>query len=304
MSSDALNESDGSIKIENRNGGILAACFNAMASPCEVLFETDDTELALRLGTFAAKETWRIEQKFSRYRNDSVLSQLNSSNGVVQSLDDETASLLHFCAQCFELSEGKFDITSGILRRAWKFDGSDRIPEQSQIDALLPYIGFNKLTLQEHSLIIPPGMEIDLGGCAKEYAVDRVLRCLQEQSNLAMLVNFGGDLAANKSPVNGAWQVGIEKPAQAHSASLLLELTAGALATSGDSKRFLFKDGVRYSHILDPQTGWPVPNGPRSVTVAANTCLEAGLISTFALLCGEQAEAFLQSQAVQHWCLF
>ncbi len=276
-----------------------------MASPCEILFETNDESLARRLGLIAAEETWRIERKFSRYRDDSVVSQINNSNGALIKVDAETKLLLDFCQQCFELSEGQFDITSGILRRIWKFDGSNTIPTQAQVDELLPYIGFDKLEWQDVCLRLPKGMQIDLGGCAKEYAVDRVLQLICSEFNGAILVNFGGDLATNKTPQSGPWQVGVEKPNESGSAALLLELTQGALATSGDSKRFLLKDGIRYSHILDPHTGWPVPNGPRSVTVAAGNCLEAGMLATFALLQGEQAEAFLKAQAhIRYWCLF
>lgn len=84
---------------------------------------------------------------------------------------------------------------------------------------------------------------------------------------------------------------------------MLLELEHGALATSGDSRRFLLKDGVRYGHILDPRTGWPVADAPRSVTVAASSCTEAGLLATLAMLEGPGARTFLESQGVRHWIL-
>ena len=80
-----------------------------------------------------------------------------------------------------------------------------------------------------------------------------------------------------------------------------LQLRAGALATSGDARRFLLKDGVRYGHILDPRTGWPVRGAPRSVSVAAPSCTEAGVLSTLAMLQGAGAEAWLAAQAVPHW---
>jgi FAD:protein FMN transferase len=83
----------------------------------------------------------------------------------------------------------------------------------------------------------------------------------------------------------------------------LLTLERGALATSGDSRRFLLKDSVRYGHILNPRTGFPVRNGPRSVTVAASSCTEAGLLATLAMLKGAQARTFLEAQEVQHWIL-
>lgn len=81
----------------------------------------------------------------------------------------------------------------------------------------------------------------------------------------------------------------------------MLSLAAGALATSGDARRFLLKDGVRYGHILDPRTGWPVRGAPRSVTVAAPTCTEAGVLATLAMLQGREARAWLAAQGAPHW---
>ena len=92
------------------------------------------------------------------------------------------------------------------------------------------------------------------------------------------LVNFGGDLRASRPLPHGPWKVGIERPDAVHTAAMMLEVEYGALATSGDSHRFLLKEGVRFGHVLDPRTGWPVPDAPRSVTVAASSCTEAGLI--------------------------
>jgi thiamine biosynthesis lipoprotein len=97
--------------------------------------------------------------------------------------------------------------------------------------------------------------------------------------------------------------VGIERPDSNDQAALVLELSSGALATSGDTQRFLVSKGIRYSHILDPRTGWPVPNAPRSVTVAAATCMEAGMLATFSLLQGAKAREFLTAQEARFWCL-
>jgi thiamine biosynthesis lipoprotein len=146
-------------------------------------------------------------------------------------------------------------------------------------------------------------MELDFGGFGKEYAVDRVYDLLAARRAGSFLVNLGGDLRANRRPPSGRWQIGIERPETDRQAALLLELEHGALATSGDSKRFLLKDGVRYGHVLDPRTGWPVPGAPRSVTVAASSCTEAGLVSTLALLHGARARAFLSEQGLRYWVL-
>lgn len=286
-----------------REGGIVAACFVAMASPCELLLETADADAARELGRVAAREAWRIEAKFSRYRPESIISVINRSRGHAVVVDGETAALLDYAARCHALSHGRFDITSGILRRCWTFDGSDRLPEPAAVAALLPLIGFEKIGWQSPRITLPTGMEIDFGGIGKEYAVDRVLTLVAARFAGAALVNFGGDLAANCAPETAPWQVGVERPDTEREARLLLELSRGGLATSGDSHRLLLRDGVRYGHILDPRSGWPVRDTPRSATVAAASCVEAGMLATFAMLQGSDAEAFLEEQGVRYWCL-
>jgi FAD:protein FMN transferase len=154
-----------------------------------------------------------------------------------------------------------------------------------------------------HLLLLPAEMELDFGGFGKEYAVDRAYDILAASCSVPFLVNFGGDLRASAPPGHGSSQVGIERSEGDGTAAMLLDLQQGSLATSGDPHRFLLKDGVRYSHILDPHTGWPVIGAPRSVTTAASSCTEAGLWSTLALLQGERAGAFLAEQGVRHWVL-
>ena len=274
-----------------------------MASPCEVLLGTHDLERALAVGRAAAAEAWRVEEKFSRYRDDSVVSAINGSGGRPVSVDAETGALIDFAAHCHQLSGGRFDITSGVLRRCWRFDGSDRLPGAAAIDAVRPYIGFEKIGWNAPLVTVPAGMELDFGGIGKEYAVDRVLAAVTAIFEGAVLVNFGGDLAANRPPSGGPWRVGVERPGTEREAALLLELSQGALATSGDTHRFLLRDGVRYGHIMDVRTGWPVVDAPRSVTVASGSCVEAGMLATFAMLHGAGAEAFLEGQGARYWCL-
>ena len=288
--------------VEARGDNLLAARFTAMASPCEVLLSSAEHGAAVALGTIVAAEALRIEKKFSRYRDDSVTAWIHQHRGTTLEVDEETASLIDFARQCYDLSEGLFDITSGVLRRAWKFDGSDRVPEPKLVESLLPLVGFDKVRWQSPHLLLPAGMELDFGGIGKEYAVDRVYELLAARDPAPFLINFGGDLRANRPPPHGPWQVGIERPDAVREATLLLD-RHGALATSGDSRRYLLKGGIRYGHILDPRTGWPVPGSPRSVTVAASSCTEAGVLATLALLHGAQAEQYLEDEGVRCWVL-
>ena len=289
--------------VDARGENLLAVKFTAMGSSCEVLLPLMSEHAALAVGEVAAQEAWRVEKKYSRYRDDSVTAWIHENRGRVIEVDPETASLIDFASQCFDLSEGLFDITSGVLRHAWRFDGSDRIPEAAVIERLLPLVGFAKLQWQSPRLLLPAGMELDFGGIGKEYAVDRAYELLAARDWTPFLINFGGDLRANRPASHGPWQVGIERPDTDQEATMLLDLEYGALATSGDSHRYLLKDGIRYGHILNPLTGWPVPDSPRSITVAASSCTEAGLLSTVAMLRGVGAQAYLEEQGVRYWLL-
>jgi len=275
--------------------------FEAMASPCEILIDSTDAELANKAISTAVDEVERIEKKFSRYRKDNIIYQINTANGKIIVVDEETAALLDYAQQCYELSDGRFDVTSGVLRRVWKFDGSSNIPTDSQIQDVLQNVGWQKVYWQKPMFSMQEGMEVDFGGIGKEYAVDRSALLISALGITSVLVNYGGDLVALGPRANGIpWEVGMQDPDDNSSMMAKIELSKGGVATSGDLHRFLLKDGVRYSHILDTKTGWPIKNACRQVTVLASNCMEAGMLATFALLKGQDAEAFLQEQEVEY----
>jgi len=275
-----------------------------MASPCELLIETQDRLLANHLTSLAYKESQRIEQKFSRYLPNNLMANIHHSMGKAVAIDDETFRLLEFANICFELSDGMFDITSGVLRKAWKFDGSDNVPTPNAVKVLMPHIGWQKVKYTQSSITLAKGMELDFGGIGKEYAVDCVAKlCAESAPTTSIVVNFGGDIQVtrprhNKQP----WHIGIENPEDDNSTTKVLKIISGGLATSGDARRYLLNGGKRYSHILNPETGYPIENAARSVTIAAPHCIQAGLLATLALLKGVKAEAFLDDQAVKFWC--
>jgi len=284
--------------------GHFRAAFSAMASPCELLIESEHESLARRLADHACREAQRIDRKFSRYRGDSVVSAINAGRGQRRRVDPETARLLDYGAALWKLSEGRFDLTSGVLRYAWTFDEGPVRADPARIPELMQRIGWQRVTWESPYLTLPDGMEIDFGGIGKEYAVDLAADYAAALSDAPVLVNLGGDLrCSGRAPRNGAWRVGIESIEQAGSAARRIELKSGALATSGDAKRHIEIDGVRYGHIFDARTGWPASGTPRSITVAAPTCTQAGSYSTLAMLQGEGAEAFLDAEGVRYWLL-
>jgi thiamine biosynthesis lipoprotein len=288
------------IEIKKQESGYVGK-FIAMASPCEVLVDTQDEVETRAIVECVAAEAIRIEQSFSRYRDDNLIYRINNSQGHRVEVDDELARLFDFSTQCYLLSDGLFDITSGVLRRIWRFDGSDSLPSRKQAKALLPLVGWNKVTWKSPYITLQHGMEIDLGGIGKEYAVDSAAKLVRERWSTPVLINFGGDLYATDKPVSRQyWQIGVESLGGGE-ANAIIQLQRGGLATSGDARRFLERDGVRYSHVLNPRTGWPVSNTLRAVTVAAANCIDAGFLSTMALLKGKNGKAFLDAQKVKYW---
>ena len=306
--------SDAPLRPDNRvrswdlkpQGDFWRVSFQAMGSPCELLCETDSDAEAKTLASIAATEAWRIEDKFSRYIAGNVVDRINCAEGASIEVDAETAGLLDFADLLYEMSDRRFDITSGVLRKVWTFDGSNQVPSENDILSIMRHVGWDQVSWTRPVLEMPSGMQIDLGGIGKEYAVDKVTALIRQETSVACLVNFGGDLSVTGPPQRQAsWQIGREA-LQGPSAlpSGLIQLRTGAMATSGDTRRYLLKDGVRYGHILDPTTGWPVAGAPASITVATDTCVQAGMLCTLAMLRGQEAEAMLIDAAVQYWCVW
>jgi thiamine biosynthesis lipoprotein len=276
-----------------------------MASPCEVLIDGGGESRSAAEAVLAAvaAEAWRVELKYSRYRTDNIVHAINTSNGAETRVDEETADLLDFSERLFTLSGGLFDITSGALRRVWRFDGGSHLPDAAEVERVLPFVGWSKVRWSRPILAMRPGMEIDFGGVCKEYAVDRSAALARDLHAGSCLVNFGGDLAVSRPREGGfAWRVGLEAiaPGSGNVAGMI-DVKQGGVATSGDTYRFVARDGRRFTHILDPRTGWPVVNAPRSVTVVADSCTQAGMLATLALLQGSCAERFLKGVVGPHW---
>lgn len=270
-----------------------------MGSECNLHFYHEGWPSAVTIARLAIAEVKRIEDRYSRYREGNLLYGINQAahEGKSIAVDEETAMLLTYAEVCFEKSNGFFDITSGILRKAWNFT-SGALPSQKTIDALLPKIGFNKLAWRPPLLTFSiPGMELDLGGIVKEYAADRVNAVCAGNNVSCGLVELGGDICIfGPHPGGNPWSINIRNPHHHASATETVEISKGALATSGDYERCIERDGKRYSHLLNPQTGHPV-FGLSSVSVVANHCMVAGSISTIAMLKGKEGKSWLEKFA-------
>lgn len=260
--------------------------FKAMGGPCRLRLEVAngvDPEPAI---ASAEGEVRRLEAKYSRYTDDSLTTQINraAGSGAPVPIDPETAGLLQYADTLWRESDGRFDLSAGVLRRAWNFK-SGVLPPQSVIEQLLPLVGWEKVQWDAASVYLPAvGMEIDFGGCVKEYAADSAAALLRKHGVRAALVDLAGDMVAVGVP-RGAqgWPVGIRHPAHKGEAAARLDLPEGGLASSGDYERCIVVETKRYGHILNPETGWPVA-GLVAVSVLAPQCLVAGSCASIAML--------------------
>lgn len=276
--------------------------FGAMGSPCELQLYAAQEAIAQNLAQQAIADVQRLEKKYSRYRADSFLSKVNvaAEQGGSIEVDDETASLLNYADTCYQQSDGLFDITSGVLRKAWNFK-SKIIPSEQDIAPLLVKVGWHKVHWQAPVIAFESGMELDFGGIVKEYAADRVAAFCWNSGIHHGLVNLGGDVRVIGPHPNGTpWRIGIQHPrAEGGTALKTIELASGAVATSGDYERCMTINGKKYGHILNPKTGWPVSH-LATVTVVADYCVLAGSASTIAMLKAKHAPHFLADMGLSH----
>jgi FAD:protein FMN transferase len=276
--------------------------FKAMGTPCSIQLYAERSRTAECATEATICDVQRLEAMYSRYREDSFLSEINrvAARGGRIRVDSETAGLLNYAATCHQESDGLFDITSGILRRAWDFK-SGRLPADGVIDALLVRVGWHKLRWQAPLLEFPvAGMELDFGGVVKEYAVDRAVTLCWDAGVRHGMINLGGDIRIIGPHADGSpWRVGIRHPDHSDMLLQTLQLYGGGLASSGDYERCITLNGVRYGHILNPKTGWPVKR-IAAVSVLGDLCVIAGSASTIGMLKEEQAQEWLNDLGLPH----
>jgi thiamine biosynthesis lipoprotein len=201
----------------------------------------------------------------------------------------------------FQASGGTFDPTVGPLVDLWGFGPDfhqDRVPEKVEIERLLGVIGFDGITLQDTRATRIRDVRVDLSAIAKGFAVDQVAELLQGYDLVNFMVEVGGEIrVSGHNSANTPWQLAIEKPSVAERAiQRIVGVTDLAIATSGSYRNFFELNGVRYSHTIDPRTGYPVTHNMVSVTVLADTCAQADALATAFTVMGPERTLELADQ--------
>ena len=259
-----------------------------MGAPFTIIFYSNDSVQAASIAKRCFVLVDSFNFIFSDYIDSSELSKLSKSaglNSLPVSLSPAMYDILIQSKKAFELSEGAFDITMGPLSKLWrKARRQHQFPADSTVKRIRNLIGFDKLvfdTLNKTIRLTQEGMQLDLGGIAQGYVAQKVINFLHSQGVNNALVNASGDIVVSGAPINkDGWVVGVnipEKTAELLNQKLLLKNRA--ITTSGDAYQYIEKDGIRYSHIINPASGYGV-TFQRNVTVIAADGTTADWLAT------------------------
>lgn len=264
----------------------------------EVRLSAWTSDEATAAGAFAAvfAEFDRLEELLSNWREGSDVQKLNAAAGKHPvAVGTEIRDVLQTARQVSEWTNGKFDVTFGVMSGLWKFDyqnKDDSVPDRHEVERRRKLIDYRQLEIDEKAgtaFLRRAGMVVSLGGIGKGYAVDRGRDMLRARGLRDFMIQFGGDMYVSGQRDGRPWRLGIQDPRGPQDRIFAsLDLSDSTFSTSGDYERFFIKDGRRYHHILDPATGEPA-TGTRSVTIVAGSATLADGLSTGVFILGPAA---------------
>lgn len=264
---------------------------NLMGSVFEIsLVGTDSASLEYQI-QLVIDEIERIENLISEWRPYTQISEVNRNAGIRPvKVDREVFELTRRAISYSILSDGAFDISVAALDKIWRFDGNmDALPSDTAVQNSVTKVGFEKIELDSIASTIflkQSGMKIGFGSIGKAYAADRGRHILQEMGVKGGLINASGDIALwGKPPEKKSWSIGISDPEKPYKITRKLRMKEGAVATSGNYQKYVMFNGVRYSHIMDPRTGYPATE-LASVTVIGPMAEFANALSTSVMVLG------------------
>ena len=240
----------------------------------------------------ALQECARYEALLSKNRQDSDVWRLNHAQGERVPVSEETRAILSMAQEVSEASHGWFDVTIAPASALWDFKAeAPALPEAAALAEAAALVDYTQVTIAPAGVRLGEGQSIDLGGIAKGYVADALVSFLADRGVTDALVNIGGNVKAlGQNERRGPWQVAIQDPVGQYGSGVrVVSLPSGySLVTSGVYERGFDLDGVRYHHILDPHTGYPIQNGVASVSILAQSSLLADALSTACFALGAE----------------
>ncbi len=277
-----------------------------MGTEFRIILYTENEYRAREAAAAAFARIARLEQVLSHYREDSELSLLSATAGTDQRLrvSDDLWKVLVYSREVADRSKGAFDFTAGAATKIWRRAfRQETWPGEAEVQKALATVGFKKVILKSNQevAIWQPGLLLDLGGIAKGYAVDEALKTLKDSGITSALVDGGGDIAVGEAPPGKAgWK--LKRTVYDEAGKITTEpitLVNRAIATSGDTEHYLNHNGKKYSHIIDPRTGYSVTTG-EIVSVVAPSCMEADAWATaLSVEVGTRAYLWMKKQGMQ-----
>ena len=259
----------------------IESSIDAMGGVFTIIAYGEDATRLREAADAASEEAKRLDGLMSNYMSSSEWSEINrdGSRKPVR-VSQEMFDLIAVCKEYSRLSEGSFDITVGPLMKVWGFyKGSGHLPHVAEVRVALAKVGWQKITLDPTTLGVgfaTSGMEIDPGGIGKGYAVDRLAAILREYGIHSALISAARSsiYAIGTPPTEPGWRVQIRDPKDSNKVAQEVVLKDESMSTSGNYEKFFLAEGKRYSHIMDPRTGFPA-RGMLSVSVIAPRCIDS-----------------------------
>ncbi len=243
-----------------------------------------------------------VDYSLSNYIPTSIISKINHNEAT--DLDQHFINVFNKAQNISAQTKGAYDMTAGALVNAWGF-GSEKhlFPQKSTIDSLLRITGYQKVHLEGNTIKKEsPEITLDAASIAKGYGVDIVADYFETKGIENYLVEIGGEIRAKgKNNKRKTWQLGIDIPKDSpyrktNSLQEIISLKEGAIATSGNYRRYYYKDGQKYAHIINPKTGYPSQHHVLSATVSADNCMTADAYATAFMVMGlDSTRLFLKS---------
>ncbi len=244
-----------------------------------------------------------FDRSLSSYDSVSVISKINRNEDLT--VDEKFRTVYEVAVEVNKKSEGAFDLTVMPLVNAWGFGpGRQTEIDQQLIDSILNYVGMEKIKIEGDQLVKDdPGISIDVNAIAQGYSVDLLALFLESKGIENYMVEVGGEVKTRgKNPDSRIWRIGIDRPEYGNvlpglQMQAIIQLNEKALATSGNYRKFYEEDGVKYSHSIDPKTGYPVKHEILSATIIAESCIVADAYATACMVAGlEEAKKMLNRE--------